>query len=420
MKVFRNRRGCYGLLWIGLVLAVAMAWIFGRSAPEVKGEPAAQGPVSQSPEPKVESAALPSPLPEEEKKQLVGLWVPYMALETEGHTRRDFEENFREIVNSAEKIGVNALFVHLRPFSDALYPSELFPWSHLLTGEQGKDPGWDPTEFMVEYTHHKGMEFHAWLNPLRVKTAETPEDLSADNLYVALGEENPYYFMEWEGGVYLDPAYPYVRTLIAKGAAEIAERYEVEGIHFDDYFYPAQDESLDQEAYDLYLQVTETPLSREEWRMANISALVEEVYQAVKAARPQAQFGISPQGNLENNKKLGADVKAWCAVPGYVDYLCPQLYFSFENPSLGFSEAFKEWSALPRHKELRLYAGLALYKAGSDADEGTWKLSSDILLRQIRQAKEAGWDGTALYSSQYIDVQQTQEEVKNAMAALSD
>lgn len=418
MGKWNLRKYCYVLLWLGLILSVGLVWVFGGGK---QGEMEKENAVSL-PDP-----ALSEPSANEEKKQeeeetvreLAGVWVPYFSLETDEHTREAFEENYRKIVDMAKDKGLNALFVHVRPFCDALYPSQTYPWSHILTGKQGKDPGFDPLEFMVEYAHRQGMEFHAWLNPLRVKTSQTPGELAENSPYTVLREDHPYYFMEFEGGVYLDPAYPYVRSLIAEGAAEIVRNYPVDGIHFDDYFYPAQEEELDREAYELYTASTETPLSLLEWRRANISAMVEEVYGTIKAENEKVIFGISPQGNIENDENMGADVRTWCGVKGYVDYLCPQLYYSFENEALGYSDALKEWMALPRHKDLKLYAGLALYKAGSDADGGTWLLSDDTIQRQIEAAREAACAGVVLYSSDYLEAEQTREEVENAIAALA-
>lgn len=421
MGKFNLKKYNYVVLWLSLLLTVGIVWLFGKGLPKEKK------PQSSTPLPSV-SSFVPAPaestlnLPAEEPGEqatLSGVWVPYMSLTTAEHTQAAFEENFKRIADSAREKGINALFVHVRPFCDALYPSKLYPWSHILTGEQGKDPGFDPLAFMVEYAHSQGMEFHAWLNPLRVKTPETPAALGAENPYTLLGEESPYYFMEYGGGIYLDPAYPYVRGLIADGAAEIAENYEVDGIHFDDYFYPSEEEELDHEAYELYTQSVEEPLPLLEWRQANVSAMVQEVYEKVKKANPKVVFGISPQGNLENDENMGADVKAWCAVPGYLDYICPQLYYSFENPALGYSQALEEWTSLTRHDGLKLYAGLALYKAGSDADSGTWQLSGDIIKRQIEEARAAQCAGILLYSSDYLDTEQTAQEVQNAVAAIS-
>lgn len=430
MKRLDPRRYCYVFLWLALFLTVGLVWLFAgpaakTPAPVPGNSPspsplASPAPPGSLPLPAEEALTLPSSQPAAQSSgRFAGVWVPYMALETSQHTQEAFQENFKAITASAKEKGINALFVHVRPFCDALYPSKLFPWSHLLTGEQGKDPGFDPLAFMVEYAHSQGMEFHAWLNPLRVKTAETPASLSQESPYSALEADHPYYFMESGGGVYLDPAYPYVRTLIAQGVGEIVENYPVDGVHFDDYFYPSQEESLDEEAYQLYTSQAEEPLPLPEWRRANISALVQEVYQTVKAKNPEAVFGISPQGNLENDEAMGADVRAWCAVEGYLDYLCPQLYYSFENPALGYRQALEQWTALPRHQGLKLYAGLALYKAGTQADEGTWQLSQDNILRQIQAADEAQCAGVVLYSSQYLDAPQTGEEMANALEALA-
>lgn len=417
MKRFNLRKYSYVIVWLALALSVGLVWGFGRKEIPESPEVSESG-TSSSPAPAVEEHTVAAPLPEQKQSMLSGVWVPYLSLATEEHTQAAFEEKFKKIADSAGEKGINALFVHVRPFCDALYPSKLYPWSHILTGEQGKNPGFDPLQFMVEYTHGKGMEFHAWINPLRVKTLETPQTLAEDNPYAALGEESPYYFMEYEGGVYLNPAYPYIRTLIADGAAEIVKNYDVDGVHFDDYFYPSKAEELDSEAYELYIQSVETALPLPEWRKANINAMVQEVYEKVKSADPKAEFGISPQGNIENDESMGADVRAWCGTAGYVDYICPQLYYSFENPALGYAEALEEWLALPKWEGLQVYAGLALYKAGSDADEGTWKLSDDTIRRQIEAAQAAECSGVVLYSADYLDSQQTEREVENAVALL--
>ena len=410
MRKLHLRKYCYLVLWAALLAAVAGVWLFG-------GERAVKesGQASSS---AVPSASPASQTGEAEEETLVGVWVPYFSLDTAEHTQEAFEEHYRQIAQTAQEKGINAMFVHVRPFSDALYPSAYYPWSHILTGTQGQDPGYDPLQFMIDTTHQLGMEFHAWINPLRVKTAETPAALADNNPYGTLGAESPGYFMEYDGGVYLNPAYPAVRSLIAGGAAEIAQNYDVDGIHFDDYFYPSEDASLDSAAYEAYTQTVEQPLPLLEWRAANINAMVAQVYESVKAAREEVAFGISPQGNIQNDEAMGADVKTWAAVPGYVDYLAPQLYFSFENQALPYQQALEEWAALPRHQGLKLYAGLALYKAGTDADGGTWLTRDNIIALQAEAALNAGYQGVILYSSEYLDAAQAAKELENAMVVL--
>lgn len=410
MRKLHLRKYCYLVLWAALLAAVAGVWLFG-------GERAVKesGQASSS---AVPSASPASQTGEAEEETLVGVWVPYFSLDTAEHTQEAFEEHYRQIAQTAQEKGINAMFVHVRPFSDALYPSAYYPWSHILTGTQGRDPGYDPLQFMIDTTHQLGMEFHAWINPLRVKTAETPAALADNNPYGTLGAESPGYFMEYDGGVYLNPAYPAVRSLIAGGAVEIAQNYDVDGIHFDDYFYPSEDASLDSAAYEAYTQTVEQPLPLLEWRAANINAMVAQVYESVKAAREEVVFGISPQGNIQNDEAMGADVKTWAAVPGYVDYLAPQLYFSFENQALPYQQALEEWAALPRRQGLKLYAGLALYKAGTDADGGTWLTRDNIIALQAEAALNAGYQGVILYSSEYLDAAQAAKELENAMAVL--
>ena len=448
--MFGIRKYSYVILWGALILVVATVWIFGKTDTKdyikdktvqshelVSGEAENQAPSKSSPF-LPEDGSVPyaaqdvedfqsgeaeqeTELPkgqETEAREAVAVWVPYMSLTTEEKTEQAFKENYEHIVDSSKAMGINTLYIHVRPFGDSLYPSEYFPWSHLLTGEQGGDPGYDPLAYMIEYAHSKDMEFHAWLNPMRVKSAETPSELAGNNPYKTLSGEYPFYFMEYEGGVYLNPAYQYVRTLIADSAAEIVRNYQVDGIHFDDYFYPAEDAELDFAAYESYAGTVGEALSLQEWRCVNINTMVSQVYSAVKQENEAVQFGISPAGNLDNNLKIGADVKEWCRTAGYIDYICPQLYYSYENEALGFSDALESWMSLDRHDELEMYIGLAVYKAGSDADNGTWLLENDNIKRQIEDSRLAGGDGIALYSYDYLFADETVQEVENAAVLL--
>lgn len=387
----------YLLLWLVLAAVLGGIWWMGN-----KGETqATQG------EATVSAAASASPKPQdtaektEEEEEMRGIWIPYMSLQSD--SAEEFRSNFTDLVEKSKKAGATALFVHVRPFCDALYPSEQYPWSHLITGVQGKDPGFDPLEFMVETTHEAGMEFHGWINPMRVKTAETPAELSSYNPYEKLKESNPYYFLETESGVYLNPAYSEVREMISDGVREIVEQYEVDGIHFDDYFYPSDMGQQDELSYIAYNESAETPLTLEEWRMANINAMISQVYLAVKSTDASVAFGISPQGNVENNAALGADVEEWCRTRGYIDYICPQIYFSYENPALGYTEALERWTSMEKYEGLKTYIGLALYKVGTDSDEGTWPSDTSIIEKQTADAEKAGADGVILFDVSGLD-----------------
>ena len=416
MLVLKRNHYIAALVILALVVLLAV-WRSSRSGEVRKIQEVSESVAVQTvpPESKAAEAAAE---PAQERETLVGVWIPYMSLSTTEKTEDVFKANYDAKLESAKAMGVNAVFVHVRPFADSFYPSEYEPWSHILTGTQGKDPGYDPLAYMVEKAHENGMAFHAWINPLRIATASTPGTLSEDGFYMQNREENPFYFMEYDGGIYYNPASAYIRGRIADSAAEIAQNYDVDGIHFDDYFYPTDDETIDANQYAAYVNETEKPLPLHEWRTANINALIATVYHRIKQTAPEVEFGISPQGNLQNNEKINADVYTWCAQSGYIDYICPQLYYSFENEALPFETALEDWNEMERLDSVRLYIGLAVYKAGTDADNGTWLNTTDTIARQIERAEETGADGVLLYAVDYFEAEEAKAEMANAKVAI--
>ncbi len=353
--------------------------------------------------------------------ELLGVWVPYMSLSVDP-SQENFENNFDNIVKTAKEHKMKALIVHVRPFGDSMYLSDYFPYSHILTGTQGQDPGFDAMEYMLSKTHEEGLEFHAWINPLRIKVNETPRELSQYSPYTIWqddgDEENDRYTMEYEGGIYLNPAYPEVRQYIISSIEELLSRYEVDGIQFDDYFYPdasLEYDSTEYEAYKSSLSDGQEAMNQLEWRRNNINSLISGVYSCIKAQSSDTVFGISPQGNIENNLDIGADVYSWGSVSGYCDYLCPQIYFSEGNEALSYSECADDWKELVTNEDVKLYIGLGLYKAGSDEDEGSWLDSDENMKSQIEYGRKLGADGFMFYSYDYLVNEQTEEEVENVM-----
>lgn len=360
--------------------------------------------------------------------EMRAVWVPYMTLNMAGtdYSEQAFHEKFDNIIRVAKECGLNTLIVQVRPYGDALYPSEYFPWSHLLTGEQGKDPGYDPLAYMVEAAHREGMQIHAWLNPLRIQLGDTPAVLAETNPYRQYREDddasNDDWVLDWEDGKYLNPAVPQVRERIIRGVEEIVENYPVDGIHFDDYFYPTTSGDFDTASYEAYCNGIEEgsePLTLLEWRTSNINTLISGVYSAIKAKNPEVEFGISPQGNVTNDENMGADVRTWGSRKGYVDYLCPQVYVNFEHPLLPYNVMADTWRELVSCEDVKLYYGLAVYKAGSDADEGTWKNGGDILKREVEYSREKGCDGFMLYAWEHLQGEQAAEEVQNVIKVFS-
>ena len=350
--------------------------------------------------------------------EMLAVWVPYMSLDVSNDfSEENFKNKFNEIINTSKAHNINTLIVHIRPFSDSLYPSKYFPYSHILTGTQGKNPNFNPLEFMIDACHNASLEFHAWINPLRIKTDKTPSTLSKDNPYNKW-KDNDDYIINYNDNLYLNPAYSDVRKYIIDAIREIVLNYAVDAIHFDDYFYPTTEVQIDKVAYEKYSKnFTESniPLTQNNWRTTNINSLISGVYSAIKSITNNVAFGISPQANIENDLSMNADVYSWCSITGYCDYICPQVYVNFDHPLLPFDDTVEKWQEITTNKNVKLYIGLAVYKAGSDVDNGTWENSDDILKKEIEYARTKGVDGFMLYSYDYLVNEQTEKEIENAM-----
>ena len=413
---------CFFLL--AVVVAITMAVNFNRGKSVATLQPEAASSAADGSK-AISSLAAMAPV-SGDNDEMRAVWVPYLSLDMskeEDKSEQAFLKKFNAIIGNAKKCGMNTLIVQVRPFADALYPSSYFPWSHVVGGTQGVNPGYDPLQDMVKASHQAGLKLQAWINPLRIQVSNTPSILAVGGIYNTLKSDSVKsgWVVDFEGGKYLNPAYDGVRKLVADGAKEVAKNYEVDGIQFDDYFYPTQDVSFDQAAYAAYSETaskTGTPMALADWRRANISTLVSLVYQEIKSVKPSLPFGIAPQGNVQNDLNMGADVREWCSVSGYVDYICPQLYVNFENPVLPFDNAAKTWRELVTDKDVKLYYGLAVYKAGSDADSGTWKSSDGILASQVEYGRKTSCDGFMFYSCDYLDKDQTKQEVQNVVEAL--
>lgn len=347
-----------------------------------------------------------------DEAEMRGMWVSYISLDMNGtdYSEESFRNKFTKIIDTAKEYQCNALFVHVRAFGDAFYKSELFPSSHILWGKQGATAKYDALEIMCEMCKDSNIEIHAWLNPYRIMAGTSEFELSENNPYVLDNTIG----VEYDGGIYLNPAKRDVRKLITNGVQEIIENYPVDGIHFDDYFYPTSDESFDKAEYNQYLKAFSSekdamPLIK--WRQNNVNMLIAEVYQTIKSFDKNIKFGISPQGNIDNDLEMGADVKSWCECMGYVDYICPQLYYSLENPALGFKAGLERWLEFDLHESLEIYAGFAVYKAGTDADEGTWS-NGDILKKELEIIRSKKLDGFVLYDYEAVISENAKTEMK--------
>lgn len=343
--------------------------------------------------------------------ELRGMWITFFELGGMFDSKEGFKTEFEKALDKCKEYKLNAVYVHVRSHSDAYYPSEYYTWSKYcsgIKGTQGKAPDFDVLEYMIEAAHSRKIEFHAWINPYRVLADSTDlaelSDLNPAKVW--LSDEtasNDTWVREANGGLYMNPSVPQVQELVINGIREIVSKYDVDGIHFDDYFYPTQEESFDESEYVAYQStVWGTALSLADWRRANVNALVGQVYSVIKSIDTDCIFGISPMASINNNYyTVYADVAAWVN-GGYIDYIMPQLYFGFEYPSeeSRFDSLLNQWSDLVKGKNVKLYTGLGAYRIGStEQDHIEWSQNDDMLARQITcTRKDECCDGFVIYS----------------------
>lgn len=340
--------------------------------------------------------------------ELKAVWISYLEFSNygkNGFTEASFEKTIDTMFDNIVTLKMNAVVVQIRPFGDAMYPSAYFPWSKYISGTQGVSPGFDPLAYMVEAAHKRGLAFHAWLNPYRVTTASTDySKLSKDNPARVWKEDkdtsNDRNVLSFDGNLYYNPAVKEVQDLILNGIEEIVSNYDVDGIHFDDYFYPALGSSyqknFDAPEYVAYAEICKknkvTPMTIANWRRYNINNLVRTAYSTIKKINQDVEFGISPGGyidSLASDQAYYVDVKTWLSSDGYVDYICPQLYWTFSNSIYPYDSILKKWLSYRTSSTVKVYVGLATYRAGSTLEDD-WKKDPDVLRDQVEYGRDSG------------------------------
>lgn len=355
-------------------------------------------------------------------EEVRAVWVNYNELSMKslgGGTQTDFQNKSEEMCRNIRESGMNTVIVHVRPFCDAFYASELFPWSVYLTGTQGQGVDYDPLGIFLAAAKAQNLSVQAWINPYRVLLSAEWEKLSDNNpakqWYEAGKTEN---LLLAEDGIYLNPSSVEAQTLIINGVREILQKYDIDAIHMDDYFYPTNDPSVDAASYASYQQAGGR-LSQDDWRRENVSMFVSALYAAIKAQNPQTQLVISPGGDIrKNHDNLYADVGRWAREPGFLDVLMPQLYYGFENAAKPFEKTAAEWANLRFAPNVSLCFGLAAYKCGKeDVHAGTgaleWTQQEDILARQLKLCRTLPhYGGFALYTYSSIYMSDSAEIMK--------
>jgi len=349
-----------------------------------------------------------------------GIWISYSEINSMFSSPYGFENEILTAVENCKDLGIENVYIHVRAFCDSIFKSEYFPLSKSAESYSG-----DALEFIINSFHSKDIKVHAWLNPYRVLTSSSDVNVldTKSPAYKWLKDENKENDKNvciWEG-IYLNPAEPQVQRLIIDGVKEILNRYSVDGIHFDDYFYPTTDSQFDIASYESYKSSVEKPLGLADWRRANVNSLLSGCYSAIKYINQDIVFSISPAASIEKNlNELYADVEGWIN-GGYIDCIIPQLYFGFNysQREFRFENILESWKRLIGYNQkIKLQIGLASYKIGSenefDGDE--WITDTDIIARQAEICRKDGIvSGYVLfsYSSVFGDEKLNQKQREN-------
>lgn len=307
-------------------------------------------------------------------KELCGVWVSYGDFQTLGlynQNEADFRKNAELFLDDVQEYGINAVFFHTRAFRDAAYKSDNFPTASYLWDRE-EEIEYDALKIMIELAHERDIQLHAWLNPYRNRSFD--DDI-------------------------LDPAEPSSTDEIVLCVEEIIDNYDVDGIHFDDYFYE------------------EGNALEESQKKDNVNAMVREVYKTVHNAGRDLVFGISPAGNVSYCESIGADVETWLSEDGYVDYVAPQIYWTDEHTAPWrdkmFTDTLNEWISLNRNGA-PLYIGLAMYKTGLEEEEDPGWINSDMnIAQQVEQIQENGCGGYIFFSASDFYREGAKAELKN-------
>ena len=375
-------------------------------------------------------------------EEFQAVWISYLEFShrlkdpqtgVDGFTEKRFLQIVNEMFDHVAKMNMNSVVVHVRPFGDSMYPSKYFPWSKNISGTQGKNPGYDPLKYMVLAAHERGLEFHAWINPYRITSNTTRiNTLSKDNLarkwLTNKSKKDDRNVLTFDNSFYYNPSKPGVQEYISNGVREIVTDYEVDGIHFDDYFYPNLGsnyrKSFDYKEYETYLiQTKENNIKTEtiaDWRRNNVNRLVKKVYSEIKEINWEVDFGISPKGSLDHllrDDRYYTDIKTWLSKTGYIDYICPQLYGTFESKEYPYDKTLERWLTLRTNPKVKVFVGLATYQVGTSTEK-EWK-DPNILKNMVEYARATEKvDGFMHFRYDFFDKKVTQKGIKRLLDIL--
>lgn len=321
-----------------------------------------------------------------------GVWVSSVANidypSQQGLSADQLKSEADTILNNIAAMGLNTVFLQVRPSADALYQSALFPWSRYVSGTAGQAPDgdFDVLAYWVEGAHSRSLQLHAWLNPYRI-TRDGKEELDALP-ETSPAKQHPEWVVEYEGNYYFNPGLPAVQQLVVDGAAEIVRNYDVDGIHLDDYFYPGTDFN-DAAAYARYGEDFD---DIGDWRRDNVNTLIASLDETVHAINPELSFGVSPAGIWDNKadnpkgsdtngrssyREIYCDSVEWVK-RGTVDYICPQLYWSIGYEIADFEVLVDWWQDIVSTSDVALYIGIGAYRAAEAEPGDVWYGTAEL------------------------------------------
>ncbi|MER6096337.1 family 10 glycosylhydrolase [Streptomyces sp. NPDC001728] len=351
------------------------------------------------------------------RRQFRGVWIATVANRDwpsrAGLTAEKQRAELLVHLDTAVERRLNAVVLQVRPTADALWPSPYEPWAQCLTGTQGRDPGWDPLGAAVEEAHARGLELHAWFNPYRVANHTDPTRLTAGHP----ARLHPEWVLPYGGKLYYNPGLPEVRQFVQDAMLDALRRYDIDAVHWDDYFYPypvAGQVFADDEAYARY--GGDFP-DKASWRRNNTDLLVSGMAARVKEIKRDVAFGVSPFGvwrniatdpegsdtraGVQTYDDLYADTRKWIR-EGWVDYIVPQLYWNIGLPAADYAKLLPWWDAVVRGTGVRLYIGEALYKAGDPAQPAAWQDPKELSRHLDLAAGHPGVEGHCYFAAKEI------------------
>ncbi len=340
-----------------------------------------------------------------------------------GMTQEAFKKEYMEVLNNVKKLKLNTIIFQVRPKGDTFYPSELNPWSEFLTGVEGKSPNWDPLEWMVEEAHKKGIKFEAWFNPYRVTTASNKNTSKMEDIAklsdLNFAKKNPDMVFKYDGKLYLNPAEDKVINHITATIMEVVKKYDIDGVHLDDYFYPSKRTNIEEfyatEESNSFKNNNRGFTKVSDWRRENVNILVSRINQNIKdynqANGDKVVFGISPfgiwghevnhpkgsiegtgsktpAGSMESYNYQFADTRKWVK-ENMIDYIAPQIYWTFDEKAAPYGELVKWWSDTVTGTKVDLYIGHANYKQAEAKVSEKWSNEREIS-NQMKYNKSLG------------------------------